>query len=219
MVKNIQGTLKALIEQSNMLLDKQIEAKRESIQLFSDFLSLLDSEKREVSDAKDKVIKFATIKEIISKQAKQFDEEISQDIVFLQDQIKALGDIVEEENKEKQTELIEMILDGEEVVDTLKFKKDLEEDSVKAKESFEAVINDLKEALLEGSLDDLLAYLQEITKEEDEDEGVHVELEGVEEIDQAEFRSLGKGCCGKRADSCCEDELGSCSEDDDEDEI
>jgi len=177
------------------------------------------AEKREVSDAKDKVIKFATIKEIISKQAKQFDEEISQDIVFLQDQIKALGDIVEEENKEKQTELIEMILDGEEVVDTLKFKKDLEEDSVKAKESFEAVINDLKEALLEGSLDDLLAYLQEITKEEDEDEGVHVELEGVEEIDQAEFRSLGKGCCGKRADSCCEDELGSCSEDDDEDEI
>jgi len=200
----IKANIDKLIDQTNFLLEKQKESKDYCAKQFEEFLSLIEEEisQLDVSNDMERIGKLKSVADIINKQLGEFSEEIAADVSFLEDQLSAIKEISTYQDSEAAAKLIGVLMDGKEVPDTAKFKKDVESESVSSKESFIQVINDLKAALQEGGVDDLLAYLQSM-QELDESEGLEVSLEMDDECCggvNLMFGDEGTKCCGGKFD-------------------
>jgi hypothetical protein len=168
--------LETLIEQTSFLLGKQEEAKRECADIFSEFISVIDKRTQSSHCAED-ARSLEKIHDLITKQAKRFDEETQEDIAFLSEQLKMLEQVTTISDKEKAQEIMNMIVDeDEEILDTDTFKHNVLEEGALSKQNLLTMIEDIKEALNEGSVKEVELLLEsfaleqnDLTEEDDED--------------------------------------------------
>lgn len=198
-------------EQTEHLLEKQKESQETCMQKFQELFDAINQAKARLKD-KEALEKVEEIRDILQDYAEAFKDEVDEDIEFLQSQLDTLDVVSEEDDQAKRQEMVDLMLDGGELVETATFKKQLEEDTIRSMQEFETVLDDFKNAIAEGEYDQLLTYLHEMVAEqfgeEDEEEGAAEESEDDEDFEDDEEMSLFGGCCDDdeadgKEDSCC----------------
>ncbi|MCK4264975.1 hypothetical protein KAW80_01300 [Candidatus Babeliales bacterium] len=209
MSDKVKADLEKLIGQTSFLLEKQKASKEYCGKQFAELIGLIDSKAKNLDVANDKatVDKLTEISEIIGKHLINFEEEVEQDISFLEDQLKAIQEIKDHHDPESAAKLITVLMDGQTILDTKVFKDQIEEEAKASQESFSTVINDLKSAINEDGVDELLVYLKEL---EEEDRKEKAEEQFEVSFDPEEEAEEKKESCCKGDDENCE-----CSDDDD----
>jgi len=193
--------LEQVLEQTEFLLDRQKKSQKECDLIFSDLLVVIEDllEKNKSDEQKKSLLE--QMYDLISGQAQKISDQAQEDIDFLGEQHKALLHIREVKNPQKAQELLSMILeDDTELHDTEDFKREINEELAVSKQNLQTVINDIKEALQEGQIEETAMYLETI-------------------IADAEREERGSSCCGDFncddddacACDCCEDD---CDEED-----
>ncbi len=207
--------LNAVEEQTKLLLEKQLEAKKYCDESFSDLLSLIDQKVQETDEQEDDYKSLVRIHDLISKQYSYFSSDVEDDIQFLKEQVKAIESIKAIDDDKKAEELFNSILEeDEELLETSEFKKNLEEDAVESKKGFISIMEDIKGSLQEGTLQELEAVLNTMAQEHRENE-----LEGGQDIfedddDDDPCDSCSSDCPSKDED-CGEDIFSGLFDDDD----
>jgi len=189
-----------LIDQTAFLLEKQRDSKKYCSEQFEEFLDLVEEEISSLDPVmeKDKVEKLKAIAVIVREQLLKFDKEINEDITFLEEQLGAIQEIKANKDPVAAAKLLKILMNGEEVPDTKKFKEEVEAEAYTSKESFVSILNDLKAVLQEGGLDELLVYLQDLNENESEEEEEEFEINfDSEEDDESE------DCCEDEDSDCC----------------
>ena len=190
---DIKQRLNAVEEQTKLLLDKQLEAKKYCDESFSDLLSLIDQKVQEADEQADDYKSLIRIHDLISKQYSSFGADVEDDIQFLKEQLKAVQSIKAVKDDKKAEELFNSILEeDEELLETSEFSKNLEEEAAESKKGFISIMEDIKNSLLEGNLEELEAVLNTMMKEQKEKE----QGEGQDIFEDDE-------CCDDDCDSCC----------------
>lgn len=162
-------TLETVQAQIALLLEKQQEAYEYCNTLFDELLSLMDERITLVGQGKESKEKLQEIAELLTAHAEQFKAEIVKDISFLEGQLEAISSIQAEEDHVKRDELTNLIMEGEKPQDMTIFTQNLEVEMQEAKDSFSVIINDIKSALAEEKIDEMLLYLQELARQETRD--------------------------------------------------
>lgn len=163
--------LNAVEDQTKLLLEKQLEAKKYCDASFSDLLSLIDQKVQEADEQSDAYKSLVRIHDLISKQYSEFGGEVEEDIQFLKEQLKAVEEITAIDDDKKAEELFSSILDDdEELLETAKFSKSLDKEASTSKDSFIAIMNDIKGSLEEGDLQDLEVVLNTMVQNKKEDD-------------------------------------------------
>lgn len=197
--------LETLIEQTSFLLEKQEVAKKECKDIFSDFIAMVEKRTQGCKNAED-ARSLEKIHDLIIEQSKRFDEETQEDIDFLSEQLKMLGQVQKISDKEKAKEIMAMVVDeDEELLDTDEFKRNVIEEGELSKQNLLTMIEDIKEALDEGSVKEVELLLEsfaldqgDLDEEECEDGDCSCGECGDEEDDDC-------SCCSrsKNGSSCC----------------
>ena len=185
-------TLERVHAQTALLLEKQQEAHVYCNKLFDELLSLIDEKLTLVGQEKESKVKLQKIAELLTTHAKQFKTEIVKDISFLEGQLEVISSIQAEEDQVKRDELTNLIMAGEKPQDMTTFTQDLEVEMQEAKASFSIIINDIKCALAEKKIDEMLFYLQELEREKtiDNPSAACCSADGVSD----------GNCCGESCD-------------------
>lgn len=214
--------LLTLIEQTEFLLEKHREAKDDCTKIFSDLLAVVEKRMEQTQgDEKEQDI-LGRIHDLISGQAQKSTAETQEEIEFLGAQLKAFKELQTSPDAAHRDEMVAMLLEGvEELEETETFKKEINEESLVAKQNLVAVANDLKDALEEGSTEEVEMYLTSMLEEHSDDECDECSecdedcdaCSMDDEEDAAQTSSCGKqaGCCGQEKSSCCSESKGCCS--------
>ncbi len=194
--------LETLLEQTSFLLEKQKEAKTECAAIFADFLSVIDKKVQACKDAEDSR-SLEKIHTMISEQAKRFEEETQEDIDFLAEQLKMLAQVEKISDEAKAKEIMNMIVDeDEEILETEEFKRGVLEEGSVSKQNLLSMVEDIKEALNEGSIKEVELLLESFAFDQDE---LDEELDDEEDAcdcgvcDDDDFES----CCSSKGHSGC----------------
>lgn len=159
-----------LIEQTVFLLEKQKEANRDCAQIFAGLLVVVDQKLAQSKGSADDVASLEKIRNLIAGQSEKIAEEAQLDIDFLNEQLHALKKIKEVKDPAKARELTDMLIDSsEEIKDTAAFKKEVTDESAISKENLMSMINDIKDAIKEGNMQDVAMYLESVLDISDED--------------------------------------------------
>ncbi len=187
--------LEQVLEQTEFLLDRQKKSQKECDLIFSELLVVIEDllEKNKSDEQKKSLLE--QMYDLISGQAQKISDQAQEDIDFLGEQHKALLHIRDVKNPQKADELLNMILeDDTELHSTEDFKREINEELAVSKQNLQTVINDIKEALQEGQIEETAIYLETI-------------------IADAERQEHGSSCCDFNSDdedscccNCCEDE-------------
>jgi hypothetical protein len=198
--------LETLIEQTSFLLEKQKEAQKECASIFAELVATATARKNELKGNKEEFETLEQVENLLAEQAERLNEEAQVDIDFLDEQYQALSKIKSLNNPTKEQELLGMLLDeSEEIKDTEAFKKEVTEESTISKQNLLTMTNDIKDAIKEGSAQDVALYLESLL---DEDGG---DIEGGDDED-ADLDEDEDGCCEDDCDDCS----GCCGGDKDE---
>lgn len=195
-------------EQTAILLEQQLEARDYCNNLFSEVLSLVDQKVQGTDEESENYKNLQRIHVLISEQFSKFSDEVGSDIEFLEDQLKAIKQIRQIEDQQKAQEVLSSLLEeDEQLLETDEFKKNLEEDADLSKRNFIAIINDIKNFLEEGNLQDLELVLSAMAGEGEE---VSHQFSDEEEDFEEEFASQGpsKSECASCCSECPESEKG-----------
>lgn len=204
----MSNRLQALIEQTQFLLARQVEAKATCSAAFTSLLSQIDKKLKASNAAQSKRLNH--VHELLSGQAEQLMEDTEGDIDFLKTQLKALTDITKVTDAKKAKELLNALLDpSEEVLPTEEFKQAVIEELAASQEGFNLVIDDMSAALEEGDLANVEVMLEQLVmataEEDDEDE----DDDHDDEDDCDDEDGCGSGCssggCGSCATGCGSD--------------
>jgi hypothetical protein len=186
-------TLQELIEQTDFLLGKQKEAQKDCLEIFGDLLNVVEKKIEKVKGQREEVEELNKARTLVTQQIERVKEDTQSDIEFLGEQLRALNEIDKIQDKKKAQELVSQMLDdAEDIKETAAFKKEVEEESKISRQNLIALVNDIRDAVNEGSAKDVALYLESILGEE--------ELEGDEDGE-----CCGGDCddCGDEEDSCC----------------
>lgn len=205
--------LEAIIEQTVFLVEKQKEAQRDCSMLFHDLLQAAQKKCEATAiDHKDRE-GLEYICDLVTEQAERIDEEAQGEIDFLEEQLEALQRIGAIKDPNMSEEMLSEILDTDvQVKDSDEFKKEVTEESLAARHNLAIVINDMKAALSEGNVDDLVTYLETILETEDDEDCEDCmgcdDSDDDEDEDDEEFEEVVDECCcsGKKKpeqSSCC----------------
>lgn len=198
--------LDILLEQTSFLLAKQTEAKKECSDIFANFISAVDKKAQGAKNAED-ARSLEKIHSLIVEQAKQFDEETQEDIEFLAEQLKMLEQVKGISDKEKAKEVMAMCVDeNEELLPTDEFKRNVIEEGELSKENLLNMVEDLTEAINEGSVKEVELLMETLVLDQgelDEEDGDEDECDCEdcdEDGDDCSCCSSGKekGCCGDK---------------------
>ena len=189
------SNLQTIIDQTAFLIERHSEARSECNALFADLLSVIDTRIVKAEKLNEDQESLNKIRSLIASQADELAESSKVDIEFLQEQLTGLEQIAKINNPAQREELLGALLDGEEIKDTVAFKAEILEEIAAAKLSLSAMLGDIKDAVTEGSAEEVAMYLEAILGDEtDEDD-----LEDDEEDED--------GCCDDDADGgCCDDD-------------
>ncbi len=197
----MSNKLETLIEQTTFLIEKQKESQKDCALIFE---GLLTAVKDKVTTSKSQPEAMATLEHVhslIAEQAQRINEEAQVDIDFLTEQLQALNDIKKVQNPEKASELLAMLIDeNEEIKETASFKEAVGSESQIAKQNLTTMVNDIKDAIREGSAQDVALYLESLLSEEetedeeldDDDDDEEDEEDGCDDCHSCS----SKGCCG-----------------------
>lgn len=162
--------VETLIEQTEFLLDKQKEAQKECIDIFNDLLKVVEKKRKQVTD-EEEVAALDQVSGLISNQVEAISEETQVDIDFLGEQLEALKNIQKIKDPAKMKEMLALLIDEEEdIKETNAFKKDVNEEAMLSKQNLLTLVNDLKDAVTEGSAKDVALYLESILESEEGEE-------------------------------------------------
>lgn len=202
--------LENLLEQTSFLVKKQQEAKALCAESFGKLLKSIEDKIAEAGETSEDSADLNKIYDLIAGQAQQLLDETQEDITYLQGQETALRDISRIKDATKAQELLNAIIDPEEeLLETEEFKAGIIEEVKLSQESFEAVANDIMQALEEGELSDVLAQLETMAENAGD---LDIDLSGLDDEDEEEEED---GCCGSggcsTGGSCGNCKVGGCS--------
>jgi hypothetical protein len=210
MEEKIRKDFEEMVEQTKFLAEQQAISKEYCGEQFVQLIDFIN--KKIVKKGDDPEVKrYQEIANMIDLHYQSFLNEVEEDINFLKKQLVAAEAVESCPDSEKKKELLKLFLDGEDLLDTEQFKQEILQEAQEAKKTFKVVIDDLKLAIDEGNLDEVLVYLQEMEEGREKEKE---EIEGEEGIDLFDWVARDndlEGCDGK-CSSCDE---GSCSADDD----
>jgi len=200
-VSEFNKRLDLIDEQTTFLLEKQLEARDYCNNLFSEVLSLVDQKIQETDEESEDYKNIQRIHILISEQFSKFSDEVGDDIQFLEEQLKTIKLIKQMDDRQKAQELLNSLLEeGEQLLETDEFKKNLEEEADISKRNFITIIDDIKNALEDGNLQDLELILSSIANEE--------ELYQFENNEEEDFEQCSEHSGESECSSCC----STCSE-------
>ncbi len=186
-------TLQTLIDQTDFLLGKQKEAQKDCLEIFGGLLGVVEKKIAQVKGQREEVEELTKVRTLVVQQIERVKEDTQADIDFLNEQLRALNEIDKIQDKKKAQELVSQMLDdADDIKETAAFKKEVEDESKISRQNLVTLVNDIGEAVNEGSAKDVVLYLESILGEE--------ELEGDEE---GECCGGDCGDCGTEEDSCC----------------
>ncbi len=186
--------LQTIIEQTSFLLESQKEALAECGSMFEDLLKAVNARIAEYPIGSADGAALERVAQLVEAQSARINEDANLDIEFLTEQLDALSKISTLDNPVQAQELLAMIIDeNAEVVDTETFKQEVQAESETSKQSLILMISDIKDAVNEGSAEEVAEYLESILAIEEED--------GMD----------NENCCD---DEECDDD--ACGEDEDE---
>ena len=173
-----------ILDQTSFLIEKQNELFKFVSDIYTDILNSLDIRIKEES-VETVISDLNAIKENISTHYNSLSEQIKEDVGFLGEQLEAINQIKNMEDKAKAEELLNMLVEKEEeLIDTEKFKKQISEDLALSTKELKMMHEDILNSLKENNIQELKLMLeaaQEHDKDLDEAEGL--ESEGCEPTD------------------------------------
>ncbi len=206
--------LEKVIEQTTFLMEKQKQTHKECQAMFDDLLSFIDKKVEDLRD-EEEIETLENIHDAIAGQVEQLSQDAKDDISFLMEHLKALNALKSMDDKKKAAELLnELIDEQEELLETSDFKDEVARESENAKQQLIAMVDDLKNALNEGNIQEVEVYLESLFGGEEDDSSVEYrdgnESE-YEEDEEGEEYSSCSGCdmnegCGSESDGCCPSE-------------
>ncbi len=202
--------VETLIEQTSLLLDRQKEAQQECVNIFKGLLSVIDAKRGQAKGNAEEVEALERVHGLIGEQVTRIQEDTQVDIDFLAEQLEALRNIQAIKDPGQRQEMLGMLLDeDEEIKDTETFKKEITEEAAVSKQNLMTMVNDLKEAIKEGSAQDVALYLESLLEEDSDadDEDDEDECDDDECDDDCCQSSKRSGCSSKS----CGDKCGGCN--------
>lgn len=220
--------LQTVIEQTSFLLESQKEALAECGSMFEGLLQSVKARVAEFPIGSADAEALERIAVLIEAQSARISEDATIDIEFLTEQLDALTKVAALNNPAQAQALLAMIIDEDtEVTDTETFKEEVAAEGESSKQSLLAMINDIKDAINEGSAEEVAEYLESILAIEEEgdldedaaccddeectDEDCGAEEEGAccsgggcGSDEEGEEAGCGSGCggCGSNGKGC-----------------
>ncbi len=191
--------LETIVHQTTFLLDKHRTTREECEELFDGFLEQLkkkSSEAKERGDEKD-ARNLDLSFEVISRHADQFTEEAQEDIEFLEKQLESIQQVQSLGDTGKEEQLADVLLDGDEILDTAQFEKDVQSDCVSCTRGVESMVDNFETVLDEEgphALALLLEAMDDAENQRQQEEDATVDSEDEDE------------------ENCCKSDDGECSQ-------
>ncbi|MBT4595095.1 hypothetical protein HOD08_04435 [bacterium] len=207
--------LNVVEEQTQYLFEAQKQACKACAAKLEELLkSVQEYDSSSVTPA-DK-ISLDSVERVLSKRAEEIKDFFDEDISFLKSQLEAISEVKKIEDVAKRTELENTLLeDVGEIQDTAEFKKEVSEEVAQSRDSLIAVVEDMLNALKEGGIKELEAFVEalEVAGGEDDDDDcgdcgdcdLDIDEEGIEELKKmAEpLISTSEDECDEDDDACC----------------
>lgn len=197
-----QSNLNRLLKQTQFLLEQHQKSKTQCIDQFNSLLSLIKNEIKKYTlraDTED-VEKLECVLEVVHQQLDKFEEEVNDDIAFLEDQCMYISTILSKSDSREAERMYVELMGDEELMADEEFKKEVLEEAQSSKMSFNAVIDDLRAVIAEGDIDALIAYLESAAEAGQETDDIPDEAENEGECEDDE-------CCDSAGASsereCC----------------
>lgn len=195
--------LQTIVEQTELLLQKQKEVmvfyKGEFLSLYN----LLEEEKRKAEQAKAgaELTSFQNVYYMLSQYEKDAMEYIKEEIEFLEEQLALFDEVKKVPDKAKQEEIIATMIDeSEDLSDTKAFTAEIEQEVAQVKAAYQARIDDIKQMLIEEGVKELEmmleAYMaaQKANEQAEEDEEDEIEEELSCEASEIDCSSCPSKC-------------------------
>lgn len=158
--------VETILDQTSFLVDKQNKLFQTVKDVYTNILNILEAKKKETSD-QDILADLNVIKEKVSTHYKNIHEQMEHDIEFLEEQLKAITQIKEMEDKDKAAELLNMLISkDEELLDTEKFKKQMNEDAQLSINELKTMKEDILNSLEENKIKELKLLLEAVNDHE-----------------------------------------------------
>ena len=205
-----------LLEQTAFLLEEQKGMQSFYEKTFAMLYQLIDDSvaKSEAEHAGDSLDRLDNIRVMVKEQEEEILEQLADDVLFLEEQIAGLKQVCEMDDTTKVDEIAsEMIGDQKELQSFDIFKGEIEEEIKAAQDSFGSVVDDMKAALEEGSLEELEAFLKEQREAAQKE---REEMEKEEECGDSDCSSC-KTSCGSNIFKGLDEDGPKDFNDDDED--
>ena len=194
--------LLTIIEQTSFLLDCQKEAVVECQRVFGELLTVIQTRLAKGEADSEDVQSLKKVYELIGEHSKQVLEEAQVDVDFLSEQLESLLKLKSINDPEQVKEILALLIDDSiEIKDTATFKREVLEEAAASKEGLVAMVNDIKDAVVEGSAEEVAMYLTTIIEND--------EAESDDDEDEDGCCSDDKDGCGD--DACGADENGMCA--------
>lgn len=164
-----------ILEQTEFLSAKQNELFQFVTNTYTDILNSLEDK---IKQSLDKLIlsDLSFIKDKISKHHNELSSQMKDDVDFLNEQLKAIIQIKELEDKDKAEELLGMIIaQDEELLETDQFKKQIEEDITESMRELQLMHEDLLNSLKENKIKELRLMLETVENEASHDQSCDVD--------------------------------------------
>jgi hypothetical protein len=198
--------LQTIIEQTSFLLESQKEALAECGSMFEDLLKAVKARIAEYPMGSADGAALERVAQLIEAQSARLNEDATIDIEFLTEQVDALNKIALLNNPAQAQELLNMIVDeNAEVVDTETFKQEVQAESETSKQSLMLMVSDIKDAVNEGSAEEVAEYLESILAM-DEEEGLDENCCDDEECEDEDCGIEEEGGCGSEGGCGCSSE-------------
>lgn len=203
--------LDILIEQTEFLLEQHKIAKDDCTKIFSDLLAVVENRMERTSQQEAEHEVLTRVHDLLSGQAQHATSDTQEEIEFLNAQLQAFKELKASDDSAMRDETVKTMLEGVDALeDTATFKKGIMEETVLARQNLLAIANDMKDALEEGSAEEVESYLKAILDGEDDEDG---DCDDCQDCDEDDCQ----GCCGDDKvdqDTCCSkknDESSCCS--------
>lgn len=194
-----------LIEQTMFLIAVE---KQAFLAVKAKMSALLSTIQEKIAQYKDQESKetLESISNNVQIQLKEMEEDMQEDVSFLETQLQTMQEISKVEDPERREALSDMVLaEAGELLSMIDFKKQVEDQSTSAQEEFFSMIEDMENAIQEGKEEELLLLMESMENE------VCCDDENCEnECDENECPNES---CEGECDECYDDENDECCDD------
>jgi len=190
-----QSNLETLLHQVGFLLNEHKISKQKCSKEFKALLNLIESnvQKYQVEEKVEESNKMKSVLSTIKKHLNTFEHEIGEDIAFLEEQYEGIKEALLDSNPQEAEELYEVLMKGEPLLDNEDFEQTIKNESRLSYDNFCAIVEDIKEVIADGNIDELIMYVESMKIETDSDD--------VDEDDEE------NECCeGESEGMCCKND-------------